>query len=169
MAEFERDSAKRTNDAASLARGRRHDVGPRNREEIPQKDFIPRIGAGCLVAIGAGIALLGLTAIWNGAGVDGVLMRVLLGVAFAAGGVFWYNYVSRQERSRRELIEEKALLRVALNHGGRATIAQVALETPFTAAETEAIMERLCRQGLARPDILDDGTISYRFGGLIDQ
>jgi hypothetical protein len=136
---------------------------------VPQKDFVPRMGAGCLVLIGAAIAILGFSsAAGPYAGVGGIVLGVALGAGFGAAGLFWYNYVADQERARRELFEEKAILAVALNHGGCATIAQLVLAAPFTAAEADSAMARLCRQRLAHPELLDDGTVRYRFGGLLE-
>ncbi len=135
----------------------------------PEKDFLPRLGAGCLMLVGALVVLVGMALIPKPGNVDllGVLFYCLLGTGFIAAGIFWYRYVSQQEGTRRRLFEEKSILTVAARHGGYATLAQVMLDTPFTAAEAEGAMARLCREGFARPEVLDDGTIRYRFGGLL--
>jgi hypothetical protein len=143
---------------------------PGHRDAIPQKDFVPRLGAGCLVLIGVVIILLGISAAagpWSG--LEGLLFALALGGGFSTAGLFWYRYVAAQERVRTNLFEEKTLLAVALNHGGYATVAQMVLETPYTAAEAEEAMARLCRQGLAHPELLEDGTVRYRFGGLLGE
>lgn len=135
----------------------------------PEKDFLPRLGAGCLVLVGGLVIVVALALVPKPGNFDilGFLFYGILGAGFVAAGIFWYRYVSQQEGTRRRLFEEKAILTVAARHGGYATLAQVALETPFTAAEAEGAMARLCREGFARPEVLDDGTIRYRFGGLL--
>jgi hypothetical protein len=146
-----------------------HNETPVHRESVPVKDFVPRLGAGCLVLIGIVIALLGISTVrMQGAGIEGIVFGVALGVGFLVAGLFWYGYATSQERARRELFEEKILLTRALKHAGTITLAQLALETPFTAAEAEAAMARLCRQGVAHLDLLQDGTVCYHFGGLLD-
>lgn len=135
----------------------------------PEKDFLPRLGAGCLVLVGGLVTVVAMTLVLKPENSDllGFFFYAILGLGFLAAGIFWYRYVSEQERTRRRLFEEKAILNVAARHGGYATLAQVTLETPFTASEAEGAMSRLCREGFARPEILDDGTIRYRFGGLL--
>ncbi len=135
----------------------------------PVKDFLPRLGAGCLVLLGGMVVIMAL-GLFLGAGrpdPTGLLFYGMFGVGFLSAGIFWYRYVSEQERTRRRLFEEKSLLSVAVRHGGYATLAQVTLETPVTALEAEEAMARLCRQGFAQPELMEDGTVRYRFGGLL--
>jgi hypothetical protein len=137
---------------------------------VPEEDFLPRLGAGCLVLIGVVIAVVGIASVKGSIeNLGSILYCRLFGGGFAFAGGYWYRYVRAQERTRRRLFEEKQVLAVALNHGGYATLAQLVLEAPFTAAEAEAAMQRICRQGLAHPDLLDDGTVRYRFGGLLGE
>src|ERR1041384_3907048 len=134
----------------------------------PEKDFIPRFGAGCLVLLGLVVAAMAVTLF---AGADHVTLfgGIFYGTTSAGllvAGIFWYRYISSQERWRQALFQEKALLSLAAKHGGYLTLAQVTLEAPYTAAESETVMARLVRQGFAQPELLDDGTVRYRFGGL---
>ncbi len=91
----------------------------------------------------------------------------LIGVGFLVSGVFWLRYITALESARRTLFVDKAILGAAARLGGAATIAQITLETPLSVAEATEGVDRLCRRGAARPELLDDGTISYRFAGLV--
>jgi|GEM_PF-2552881 len=135
----------------------------------PDKDFVPRLGAGCLVLLGGLVAVIAVTIFLEPGRFEflGFLFYGILGLGFSGAGIFWYRYVTEQEETRRHMFEEKAILNVAARHGGYATLAQISLATPFTASEAEAAMSRLCRQGYAQPELLEDGTIRYRFGGLL--
>lgn len=140
------------------------------RNSIPQKDFLPRLGSGCLVLLGALVVIIAIgTLASQQEGFDffAFVFCALIGGGFVAAGIFWYRYVAAQELVKRALFEEKAVLNVAARHRGYATLAQIALETPFTTAESEAVMARLCRDGFAQPELMDDGTVRYRFGGLL--
>lgn len=135
----------------------------------PQSDFIPRIGAGCLLLLGLLTVVIAISISASGAAprLLGSLFYGLLGIGFGAAGVYWYRYVVAVEKKQLLLFEEKALLNVAVRHGGYVTVAQLTLEAHFTAAEAEEAVARLCRQGFAHPELLDDGTVRYRFGGLL--
>ncbi len=137
-------------------------------QEQPRNDFAPRLGAGCLVLIGTLIAAMAIVLYLGNHRLEllGGLFYAAVGLGFLAAGVYWYRYVAMQERSRRDLFEEKAVLGVAARHNGCVTPAQIMLETPLTAAETDAATERLRRQGYARAELSDDGTVHYRFAGL---
>ena len=137
----------------------------------PEKDFLPRLGAGCLLLLGSLVVVMAVTLFLEPGRFEvlGFLFYGIVGLGFSGAGIFWYRYVSEQELTRRRLFEEKAILNVAARHGGYVTLAQVTLETPFTAMEGEATMARLCRQGFAQPELLEDGTVRYRFGGLLSE
>ena len=129
-------------------------------------DVIPRTGAGCLVAFG--VVMLGLAIATLFEGVSGAFPFVfLVGIGTLAGGVYWLKNVLGADRKLQEQYEEKAILAVASRNGGEITLGQISLETDLDANETAAAMDRLCSRGIARADIMDDGTISYRFSGLL--
>lgn len=140
------------------------DAMPRDSET----DVLPRIGAGCLMLIGTLIAAVGAGGFLLGHLVPPVAMIFygVLGLGFLGSGFFWRKYVADLERNRRTLFEEKAVLTAAQRHGGSVTTAQIALETPLTSLEVERILLGLCRQGYARPEFRDDGSIIYLFNGL---
>ena len=96
-----------------------------------------------------------------------VFLIVVTGAAALAGGIYWFRGVSGSERRLRYQYQEKQILGVAARHGGSATLAQISLETELDAAEATEVIDRLCASGIARADLLDDGTVTYRFGGLL--
>ena len=65
-------------------------------------------------------------------------------------------------------LSEEMILGLAAKHGGYLTLAMVVLESSCTATQAEMAMEQMIRQGFAQPELMDDGTVRYRFGGLID-
>lgn len=132
-------------------------------------DFVPRLGAGCLMLLGGSIVAMGMVLYFGRGRLDilGGLFYLAVGAGFLGTGLFWFRYAAQQERARRDLFEEKSVLSVAARHGGYATTAQITLETQCTAAEVEEAVARLCRQGLARAEFDEDGAVRYRFGGLI--
>lgn len=137
---------------------------------LRQGDFVPRMGAGCLVLVGGLISIIAVTYFFSehSSGLYGLAFYGLIGLGFGVSGVFWLRYITTLESARRNMFAEKAVLAAAFRHGGTATLAQITLESPLTLNETESAVERLCRRGVARPELMDDGTITYRFSGLID-
>jgi hypothetical protein len=136
----------------------------------PQRDFFPKMGAGCLVAVGAMFALLGIPVLMDEQkGALGVFFFCMIGGgAMIAAGIFWYRYVRTRDQQQIDLYEEKTLLGLAARHGGHLTLALVALESSCTAVEAEEALSRMVRHGFAQPELMEDGTVRYRFGGLIE-
>ncbi|HVZ41709.1 MAG TPA: hypothetical protein VHI13_20680 [Candidatus Kapabacteria bacterium] len=134
-----------------------------------EPEFVPRLGAGCLMLIGILLAAMAFTLnLGDGRlGITGILFYLMIGFGFLGAGIFWYRYVSRQERGRRQLYLEKAVLGVAARHGGTVTLAQIVLESACSAEEAEATVDRLRRQGYAQTELTMDGVVHYRFGGLL--
>jgi hypothetical protein len=134
-----------------------------------QPDLLPRMGAGCLVLLGATIVVIAVTSLFAPASLSlpGFVVYGLIGLGFAMSGIFWIRYISALEETRRLLFAEKEVLRAAERHTGRLTVALITLHTPLSSEEAEHVLDRLCRRGVAYPDVLDDGTIEYRFRGLI--
>jgi hypothetical protein len=134
-----------------------------------QRDFLPRMGAGCLVLVGLAICAMALVTGVSAGALDpvGATFYLLVGAGFGISGVFWFRYIGTMESARRIHYAEKMVLRSAARHAGTMTLAQLTLATPLTVAEAEAALERLCIRGIATPEIRDDGTIEYRFNGLL--
>jgi hypothetical protein len=129
------------------------------------------MGAGCLVTIGAMLALLGGIPVLmeNDKGaLGGFFFCMIGGGGMVAAGIFWYRYVRSRDQQQLDLYEEKMVLGVASRHGGYLTLAVLALESACTAAQAEEALNRMVRHGFAQPELMDDGTVRYRFGGLIE-
>lgn len=99
----------------------------------------------------------------------GLVVMALVGIGFGGAGLYWWRFVTGSEVGRRREFQEKTVLGVASRHGGCVTLAQIALETELSTEEARVTIERLCGKGLAQPDIREDGSIEYRFGGLLDR
>lgn len=134
----------------------------------PQSEFLPKVGAGCLVAIGMFMAVMAVTAMAQpDNAIAGLLVMLLLGAGFGAAGVYWWRFALRSETRGRSEFEDKSVLRVAARHGGIVTVALITLETELSADEAREAIESLCIRGVAYPDVQDDGSIQYRFPGLL--
>jgi hypothetical protein len=136
---------------------------------ITERDFLPRMGAGCLVLLGMTIIVIAVNYILSSSqiSIPGFIIYGLIGAGFGVSGIFWLRYITALEVTRRNLFAEKSVLRAAAYKGGMASIAEITLESPLSAEEAEAAVERLCSRGVARPELLDDGTVIYRFSGLL--
>lgn len=133
----------------------------------PSREYIPRLGAGCVVMLGL-ILLVGGAGILFRPGVSLAEPFVILaiGMGLIVAGVFSSRYIADFERRRRVLFEEKTVLAVAIRSHGALTLAQIAFATPLSIQEVEHVMARLCRERIAEMEIDPDGTIRYRFRGL---
>jgi hypothetical protein len=136
---------------------------------IHQGDFLPRMGAGCLVFLGGLIVVIAATSIVSPSHLDlpGFIFYGLVGFGFSVSGIFWLRYITALEQTRRTMFAEKAVLRLAARNDGTATIAHITLHTPLSSDEAEAALERLCTRGVAQPELQEDGSVHYRFRGLL--
>lgn len=100
-------------------------------------------------------------------GMGGLVVMMLIGAGFGAAGVYWWRFVTGADVRRRLEYQDKAILAVASRHRGVVSVSQIALETDLSTDEAREAVERMCIRGLAQPDIQDDGSIQYRFGGLL--
>ena len=62
---------------------------------------------------------------------------------------------------------ENRLLQVAYAHRARLTVPQVALHCQVSIEESRELLERMVSQGVAVPQVDDDGTITYVFDDLL--
>lgn len=83
-------------------------------------------------------------------------------VMFGTGAlIIWMT--RRREAEQRSAYGEKAVLRVAAMYNGRVTLSQIGVETDLSIDEAERVIEDLCRRNIAQPELLDDGSVEYRF------
>lgn len=135
----------------------------------PQRNPAVRIGAGCLLILGAPFLLGGIVALFQAAtpeNVGGAYAALFMGTAFAGSGFVWLKWMKKRELHRLTQYHEKLVLDIAALHDGVVTVAQISQSTPLTIQEAESTLARLSVQGLARPEVLDDGVVVYRFIGL---
>lgn len=105
-------------------------------------------------------------------GPDAKAAMIVFGVPAILGGigaVMLFRGIWQHEKSQSAYLQEKIVLKAAANRDGAVTIAQIIHVTPLSSSEAEEALERLCRQNLAQPELLEDGTVEYRFIGLIEQ
>jgi hypothetical protein len=136
---------------------------------IREREVLPRMGAGCLVLLGVTIIVIAGASVFTPGeiGVPGFIIYGLIGSGFGVSGIIWLRYIATLEEARRILFAEKAVLRVAARNGGIGTVAEITLQSPLTTDEVQAAVERLCGRGVAQPELMEDGTVVYRFGGLL--
>jgi hypothetical protein len=64
-------------------------------------------------------------------------------------------------------VREQAVLDIAAMHGGVVTVALAMQAAKISARDAALVLEELCRQGVAEPELLDDGGVEYRIRGLM--
>lgn len=82
-------------------------------------------------------------------------------------GLLIARHYFRQPPSRANVQLENRLLQVAYAHRGRLTVPQVALHCQVSIEESRELLERMVTQGVAVPQVDDDGTITYVFDDLL--
>jgi hypothetical protein len=85
----------------------------------------------------------------------------------AAGGLFIARHYFRKPPARPNVQLENRLLQVAYAHRARLTVPQVALHCQVSIEESRELLERMVTQGVAVPQVDDDGTITYVFDDLL--
>lgn len=144
----------------------------------PQKKSGQRIAAWMLLVFGAGMLLLMLMGFAGlsvepepdneGAAAAVIFVFGLPGIVCCVGSILWLRSIRTGELKRLHLYQEKAVLAVAAASGCSVTIGEVARETPLSSLEVEETLSRLCGRSIAHPELLEDGTVLYRFAGLLD-
>ena len=138
----------------------------------PRRRTFQRIAAWLLIIFGGLFVLLMLVAPTDPANattrdnVEGERAATVMGLVMLATGGGWLWATRRRDESGQHMYEEKAILAVAAKYGGRATIAQIALETHLSMDQAEVAINRLCGKNIAQPDLMDDGSVVYQFGML---
>ena len=59
--------------------------------------------------------------------------------------------------------QEKQVIRLAQQKGGRLTIPEIAVETSMTTAEAEEFMQEMASKGYVNMEVTDTGVIVYEF------
>jgi hypothetical protein len=134
----------------------------------PRRPTFQRFFAWILAVVGALFVLLSLAVPSDEAETnkEGEVVVLVFGSVLLAGGALWLWGLRKRDRVQSSDFAERAILAVAARYGGRATIAQITLETPLSSAQAEEAINRLCGRNIAQPEIMDDGTVVYLFGML---
>lgn len=137
----------------------------------PRRRTFQRVASWVLIVMGALFVLLMVAAPSDPKTSDpkdkeGENAALVLGAIMLVAGLGWLLTARRSDATVQLRYEEKAILAVAARYGGRATIAQIALETQLSMNEAEAAINRLCGKNIAQPDLMDDGSVVYQFGML---
>jgi hypothetical protein len=93
-------------------------------------------------------------------------MLVLFG-GLSALGVFVAWHFFRREPAAPDAGLENRILQLAEARGCRLTVPMVALHCRASIEESRAALERMVMQGVATPDVEDDGGIVYDFSDLL--
>jgi hypothetical protein len=133
---------------------------------IPRRHTFQRFLAVFLIVFGALFAVLIVATPSDPKNPEGERVVLVMGVMMLVGGAIWRWRIGASDDAQREGFEEKAILGVAARYGGRATLAQIALETQLSMEQAETAINRLCGRNVAQPDLLDDGSVVYLFGML---
>jgi hypothetical protein len=147
-------------------------AGPRGRFALDGLNY--RVGCGAL-----GV----LMALFSGCGVIAFAtdlftnrkpeeFSALLALSFffagtAVAGILIARHYFRRPPARPNVRLENRILQLAYAHQARLSVPQVALHCQVSIEESRAALERMVTQGVAVPQVDDDGTISYFFDDLL--
>jgi len=102
----------------------------------------------------------------------GVLVGLLI---FFSGTAVMSGYLAKRallpgaaEKKGTDHAHETAILKLAMERGGRLNIAQIATLTPLSVEEARAAVKTLSAQGVAEVEFSEGGEVYYRFAGLQD-
>lgn len=96
-----------------------------------------------------------------------ILALSFLFTGTAVGGVLIARHYLRKPPARPDVRLENRILRLAYAHRARLTVPQVAMHCEVSIEESREALERMVLQGAARPEVDDDGTITYLFDDLL--
>ncbi|HWS56212.1 MAG TPA: hypothetical protein VN228_18875 [Pyrinomonadaceae bacterium] len=85
----------------------------------------------------------------------------------AVAGILIARHYFRKPPARPNVELENRILQLAYAHQARLSVPQVALHCRVSIEESREALERMVTQGVALPQVDDDGTISYFFDDLL--
>jgi hypothetical protein len=141
---------------------------PQDRQGAPRAMTLPGLLLG---GIGLLLGLTGLGSVLDlPAGAPGLYRQLLESLGWLGlGGLGGYLFLrgSRRQRRLEQEQEERQLLELIAARGGRVTAVELAKDSPYSLAEVEALLRRLCEQGAAELLIGRDGQVVYRVPGFL--
>lgn len=133
-----------------------------------------RAGCGALGVVMALFSACGVVAfvadLFTGAKPEEVSALIALSFFFtctAAGGLLIARHYLRKLPARPDVRLENRILRLAYAHRARLTVPQVAMHCEVSIERSREALERMVLQGAAKPEVEDDGTITYFFDDLL--
>lgn len=100
---------------------------------------------------------------------DAVLAGLLvffLGVGIGSGYLCWRALRRPPLSAEAARSWEQCVLALARTSGGAVTVAAVALHCQLSVEESQALLNRLAREGIADPTLTDTGVFEYHFLGI---
>jgi hypothetical protein len=83
------------------------------------------------------------------------------------GGALVARHYLRKPPAQPDVRLENRILRLAYAHRARLTVPQVAMHCEVSIERSREALERMVMQGAAKPEVDDDGTITYFFDDLL--
>jgi hypothetical protein len=134
--------------------------------QAPPKRTGIRVGIGCLtvfslfMVVGAVVMLAGESKDRN----VGLAFYGILAILAGGGAYLWFRSLKNRDRKDWLVYHERIVVQQIASAGGNATLAQIVQGTPLSATQAEEVVESLSSKGLIHLDLLDDGTVLYKFG-----
>ncbi len=98
-----------------------------------------------------------------------VLLTLFLGVVPFVGGMWMCVWSRRRSKMRLVESQERLILQLAQQRGGRLTVADVALNTALSSNQAQLLLEQYHLDGLSRVGVSDGGVVEYTFQGLVQE
>ncbi|MBD3307211.1 hypothetical protein GF339_12340 [candidate division KSB3 bacterium] len=104
---------------------------------------------------------------------DWIALLLLVGTPLAGGGLLLKSHYGHNRKLRQHAQktvyqkQEREILRLAQQKGGRLTIPEIAVDTSMSTAEAEEFMQGLAAKGYVDMQVTDSGVIVYEFYDLI--
>ncbi|HOJ98451.1 MAG TPA: hypothetical protein PLW34_02670 [Termitinemataceae bacterium] len=83
------------------------------------------------------------------------------------GGIALYRASQRGQKKERNVNLERGIIFLAQQQGGLITPTEVVLHLGVSIEEAQALLDGLCRRGLAQIQVSAEGTLVYRIEGLL--
>jgi len=126
---------------------------------------------GVLIGIGAFLSLgFFINAVEKGLSSGDIAAVLILGIAPIVGGGFLLRSrandkkrAMKQQEQARYALQEKEILRLAQEKGGRLAIPDIVVGTSLNSTEAETVMREMAARGFADMQVTDAGIIVYEF------
>ncbi len=129
------------------------------------------IGGWVLIGFGAFLSLGAFINISKGGlNVGDIAVLLMFGIAPIIGGGLMLRsrfgektLALKQQQQSRYALQEKEIIRLAQDKGGRIAIADIVIGTSLSSEEAETVMREMAARGYADMQVTDAGVIVYEF------